>query len=25
VLLHTAINRLREHGGLACLVPGGAS
>lgn len=25
VLLHTAINRLREHGGLACLVPGGAA
>lgn len=25
VLLHTAINRLREHGGLACVAPGGAA
>jgi RNA polymerase sigma factor (sigma-70 family) len=25
VLLHTAINRLREHGGLSCLVPGGTA
>ena len=25
VLLHTAISRLREHGGLACVAPGGAA